>query len=251
MRLFSLLFLLISCTRVYAQIDIPELDRLLKYGEVESLDVTFRQIPHADEFIDKFNLSNQEQVMIGYWTENYTVKLEQTGSGVRILGINIYPNRIMGVTLDHIGTGRRMRSLFFFLWKIESNNLLVKPVLILNRGNDRSIFNVESVVNIGSQDYYSIGYIADFDKAYVLREQLDFSTINGVLKDVDFKLGKDSLRYRLLYEHAMPSIYERIGADENLRKFLLNPVYTDPDYYRELERSHSRSYKTEYEESQK
>lgn len=249
MKYLCLLFLLFSCSRINAQVDIPELDRLLKYGEVESIDVTFQKIQYSKEFIDKFNLNSQESELIGFWDENYTVKLDQTGSGVRILGINIYPNRIIGVNLEYVESGRRIRALLNALWKMESRELLIKPVFLLNAESDRSIFSIEKVVKLDSQKYYNIGQISSFEKAYVLREQFDFSAINSDLKNLNFKLGKDSLRYRLLFEHAMPSIYERIGIDERLRKFLLNPVYSDPEYYRELERSHSEAYKTDYNKS--
>lgn len=246
MKYLSVIVLLFFCACISAQIDIPELDRMLKYGEVESLDITFRRIEHSKEFIDKFNLNDQELEIIGFWGKNYTVNIDQTGTGVRILGMNVYPNRIISITLLYEERGIRKRAFLFALWKMEKCDFLIKPLHLLIVKNDQSIFDFESVVDMDSSKYYSIGHVGVFEKAYVLRNQLDFSVINAYLSGLPFTLGKDSLRYRILYEPAIPSIYQRIGTDDNLKKFLLNPVYTDTEYFRELIRSHSRSYTTEY-----
>lgn len=148
MKYLGLVVLLFSCSSINAQVDIPELDRLLEYGEVESLDITFEQISCSDEFIDVFKLNKKELEMVGFWDENYTVKLNQTSSGVRILGIDIYPNRIMNVGLERIESGERSQSLLFSLWKIESKALLIQPLFLLNRGSDQTIFTAESIMEL-------------------------------------------------------------------------------------------------------
>lgn len=246
MKFVGVIGLLFFCTFISAQIDIPELDRMVTYGEVESLDVTFRRIEHSKEFIDNFKLTELEIEMIGYWTNNYTVNIAQTGLKVSILGINIYPNRITKISLLYEENGLRKHADLFALWKMETKNFLIKPLKLLIADSDRSIFNIASIVDMDSSKYYSVGYVGVFEKAYALRNQFDFSVLNTYLSGLPFTLGKDSLRYRILYEHAFPSIYERIGTDENLRKFLLKPVYTDAVYFRELIRSHSRLYVTDY-----
>jgi hypothetical protein len=247
----KLLFILIvffvvsSCKKMNTQIDIPELDRLIKYGEVETLEISFKDNIFSNKFINKFGLSDREIELVGYWTDNYTVELEQTGMGVEILGIDIYPNRIIRLSLAP--KGESAKSFFFSNWRMTGNNFEIKPLIILNETDDTTKIDIKDVIFINSNKYYVIGYIENFKKAFVLRSQWDFSPINGLLDSVPYKFGKDLLRIRMLSDHAMPIIYQRIATDEELMDFLLNPVLTDPKYFLEVVRSHSRFHRIIYE----
>jgi hypothetical protein len=48
---FAIILIILSCTRMNTRIDIPELGRLIKYGEAETLEITFKDMDFSDQFM--------------------------------------------------------------------------------------------------------------------------------------------------------------------------------------------------------
>jgi hypothetical protein len=235
------------CIKVYGQTDILDLDRMIKYGEVETLEISFRNTVFSEQFLKIFNLSEREIELVGYWTSIYTVKQEQTGVGVEILGIDIYPNRIMEISLGWRKERNVMKTFLFALWRINNNELQICPTAIFNEVNDITKAGLENFLFLDCMEYFTIGVITEFYKAFVLINPWDFSMINKVLGSIPFQLGKDTLRSRMISDPAIPIIYERIATNEKLRHFLLHPVLNDEKYFLELLRSKSWVYQLQYE----
>lgn len=209
-------------------IEIKEMDRLVRY-EADLAGKTFYSLDVDQGFVKKFNLSAKEIEMIGYWTDVYTTKVEQTGKNVKISDVHIYPNRTMQASLGIKGYSR---AYLFFEWKIQNDLFMVKPVYFISNGNtDSSNKDIEDEnVKFEKEDFFVLGKIHPFKIAYILQYQWDYSPVNSVLKYENFSFGKDTVRMRMLYDEAYPSIYERMITNGYLRKFVLSPVPSDPEY---------------------
>lgn len=214
-------------------IEIKEMDRLVRY-EADLAGKTFYSLDVDQGFAKKFNLSAKEMEMIGYWTDVYTTKVEQTGKNVNIIDLYIYPNRIMEVSLGIKGYSRPH---LFFEWKIQNDLFMVKPVYFISNGS-RDSSNKDTKdenVKFEKEDFFVLGKIHPFKKVYILQYQWDYSPVNSVLKSMNFSFGKDTVRMRMLYGDAYPSICERMITNGDLRKFVLSPAPSDPEYLMQLE----------------
>lgn len=191
---------------------------LIKYGESEKFDLTFETTNGSKMFIDTFELNKVEIGFIGFWTDNFYSEIKQNGKNVKIAGLDFFPNRIMEMHVECYINGSRIWRYFFFKWQIKEKKLELKPLLYFSKDKD----NISSAKFIDSTDYENAGKIEFYEDNYILTKQFDFSFLNKYLQEKEIEFCKDDFRYRILSGRALPSIYDRLGTDAELRKFQLN-----------------------------
>ena len=99
-------------------------------------------------------------------------------------------------------------------------------------------YNIITVEFVDSNDYENAGEIEFYKDNYILTKQLDFSFLNKYLQEKEIEFHKDDFRYRMLLGRAMPSIYDRLGTDSELRNFLLNFDITKETDFIKLEENY-------------
>lgn len=207
---------------------------LVTYGESEKFDLTFECVKGSKDFIDKFKLNKMEIGFIGYWTDNFYLEIKQNGVNIHISGLDFFPNRVMEMSLECYLNSKRVQRRFFFEWQIKGQELKLKPLLYFSKKND----NISSVEFVDSNDYENAGEIEFYKDNYILTKQLDFSFLNKYLQEKEIEFHKDDFRYRMLLGRAMPSIYDRLGTDSELRDFLLNFDITKETDFIKLEENY-------------
>lgn len=239
---FFLIILLFLCIHIHAQLNSAITEKLIQAGEAEPLNFNFSLFNNASDFIRKFNLSEHEIAMVGYWTDIYLIKNMQTGKNVRILGLYFFPNRIMEIDIEVIKETTRCKGYIYLTWQVDNNNLFAQPLFYLLKTNETILKSHFFQCN----NFIKFGVINEFEKAYVLSNQLDFAPINQYLRNEWFVFGKDNFRYRILREEAFPSIFHRLQNDEKIKNFLLTPNSNDSQYFIELEKTTMWTYTPSY-----
>lgn len=231
-NVFYLIFFMFSVC-LFCQEDY-QFSNLITYGESEKIDISFTNIEGSTQFIEKFNLSDKEINMIGYWTDNFYSELKQNGKNVRILGLDFFPNRIMEMTTECFVDGERVQKIYFFNWKIENEMVYLKLLAYLSEKKN------QSVVLLNNLDYEALGEVKFYNKNFILRKPFDFSFMNSIIHEKKVEFGIDDFRYRILLGKAMPSIYDKIGTNYTLRHFLLNFDTTKESDFLKLEENYNR-----------
>lgn len=209
---------------------------LVKYGESESFDVSFKNINHSEEFIEKFNLNELEIDFVGYWTNNFYSEIKQNGKNIRICGLDFFPNRILNMNTECFINGERTKLSFFFFWKIENEIVYVKALAYLSEQKNKN----KSFVLLKNTDYEPLGKVKFYKNYFILLEQFDFSFMNTIISEKEIEFCMDDFRYRILLGRAMPSIYDKTGSNSNLRKFLLDFDITKKVDFLKLEEDYNR-----------
>ena len=191
---------------------------LITYGETENFDISFKNINFSEEFIEKFNLNEAEINFIGYWTDNFYSEIKQNGKNVRILGLDFFPNRIMKMSTECFIGGERTQRIYFFFWKIEKEIMYIKTLTCLSKTKNKNT----CIELFNNTDYKIAGSVKFYNSNFVLLKQFDFTFMNSIINEKNIEFGMDDFRYRILLGRAMPSIYDKIGTNSNLRQFLLS-----------------------------
>lgn len=210
--------------------------KLITYGESESFEVSFKNTNGSKEFIDKFNLNESEVNFVGYWTDNFYSEIKQNGKNVRIQGLDFFPNRILEMKTECFINGKRIHQDYFFLWKIEKEQICIKVLSCLSKTDNQ----IQNFVFYNNTNYETIGEAKFYKDNYILIKQFDFSFMNLIIYTKSIEFGMDDFRYRILSEQAMPSIYDKINTNLSLRKFLLNFDTTKKSDFIKLEEDYNR-----------
>ncbi len=232
MRFYIIFLILILSTTgiVYTQTETPNLNTLIQYLEVESLDKSFTSIAHADEFIEKFELNEEELKLVGNWFLNDFIEENKRVKNTYFT-VKFLPNRILEL---HIPNRLNNRISIFCFWRVSKNSVEIRPLYLLEIKEEKGVVEIANGIMINNSDYFSIGEIEKYEQAYVQRFPWNWEKLNEYIDREKITFGIDNLRYRWVFEYAMPNVFQNIGIREDVRDLLYNPEYDDSEYFFKL-----------------
>ncbi len=231
MKFYTVFLILILCTTkiICAQTETPNLDTLIQYLEVESLDKSFASITNAGEFIRKFELTEEEIQLIGFWLTNDFIETNKQARNKGVYSVTFLPNRILmlGIPLNIVQDDTVSA---FCMWRVSNGAIEINPIYLLETKREKGVVILQNSISINDSHYFSIGEVEKYEKAYVQRFPWNWEKLNKYISNENIICGVDYLRYRRVFEYAMPDIFQRIGIREDTRNLLYNPEYGNPDY---------------------
>ena len=227
------IFLVIIICLISCSVFSYDLEELISECFLDGIDESFRNVRGSDNYINKFELTEDEITMLGLWGFDSIVakipKERKYGAGI---GITFYPNRYFKVWKDDAVNGQ-IRSTFG-TWKVVNKTLYVRfeaKLIIVDRRapNDYDKYNVEYCEDT---NYYPIFNIPRYEKAYYNLEAFKWTAIPVRIRDFFEILVEDGPRSRLLFD-TLGDPPGNIQPDSKFGRLLLNPQKTK-EYYVDL-----------------
>ena len=193
-------------------------DKLIQIGEIEPINVGFKNSKYSIDFINKFKLNKYELQLIGEWLRNDFISYTSDNK-VAIMYVDFLPNRILSVYCN-INT----KFYYIFLdWKSDSNDILVKPIsVILTDDNNKKNVMINNLEYFG---YFKISKMEYFQKGYYQNENFYWNEILiklGLIININYV---DCLRIRHYFPNIGENIYHNLDNNSVLKDFLMNANY--------------------------
>jgi hypothetical protein len=200
---------------------------------LDSIEVDFKNFPGSDEYIRKFNLSEDEIIMLGGWGfDSFVAKTPPA----RIYGpgivITFYPNRYFRIYNENRDNGEIRSS--YGEWKVIDKLLFLKftSKLVIIDEKAPNMYDRYIVEYFDDDNYYPIFRIPKYEYAYYNLTVFDWKYFpQRTLDFFEFK-NNDAPRSRLLLD-TLADPPGNIQADSKYGRLLLNPQKTK-EYYIDL-----------------
>jgi len=223
MKYFFTIFLLVFSFIDTYSITPIELEELANDRFLDGITINFKNFPGSNNYIDKFNLTEDELTMIGIWAFDGIVcrapANRKYGPGV---GISFYPNRYLKIEREDRDNGD-IRSIYGE-WKVENKVLLIKlkVKLIIENKKEKIEYLKYKVEYSSDENFYPVFKIPQYLYAYYNLEPFDWSLLPSQSKQFFEFQNDDAPRSRLLFD-SLGDPPGNVQPDSEYGKILLYP----------------------------